>query len=913
MSTSTCPDSSVLQAHVEGFASDDERETVRAHLPECASCRALVLALAPEAPPDPNADTRPGDGPKGDLAAHAGQQIGRYVVLRKLGEGGMGVVYAAYDPELDRQVALKLIRRAPDEATTREVQERLLREAQAMARVAHPSVVTVHDVGRYDDQVFVAMELIDGETLAMWLGRSPRSTREVVDVFVRAGRGLQAVHAAGLVHRDFKPNNVMIDGQGRVRVMDFGLARPAGLLESTRNSPSPSRLDQSLTGSNVLMGTPAYMAPEQLALGPADARTDEFSFCVALYEALCGRRPFVAVDAGAPHSARFEARRQRPQRKVAGWLLAVVERGLEVKPDERWPSMEPLLQELAHDPRRWQVRVVAALTLVGVLAAGALAYRHELRAHEALCNGFAGRLAGVWDSSTRAAMGDAFAQTGVAYGAASFGSAAAILDRYAGDWVAERSEACRATRLRGEESEELLDLRMTCLDDCLGQLASLAALFTHADGSIVEHAVGAASALPAISQCADGKRLRERVPPPKEPIARAKVDAAKKRLAEVVALHHAGKFAVALPLAETLSRDTAALGYSPLAGEARFWLAELLHALGRDADAEREVETAALDSERGRDDEQAGRAWSTLGFLVGTETSHAEEGLRWMKLAQAEFDRSGGGEHAEEWMLHQTAPLLHMVGRDKEAVAAAERSVALDHQHPEWALPLLADLANLATIYAELGRSEEAISIEKQIVVEMEKSIGPDHPRLEPALSNLALDLHDVGHDAEALPLLDRVLALMGKLGSPEYPMLALTLTNRGRVLVALGRFAEAIADARRALAVYGKQLPPNDPTLWDPLVVVGAAELGLGHAASAVPTLTRALALVETDDAPPIDRAEPRFLLARALYQTGQKERARKLAADAESALAEAAKSGGASFVRRLGEVRDWQAAHRR
>ncbi len=325
-----------------------------------------------------------------------------------------------------------------------------------------------------------------------------------------------------------------------------------------------------------------------------------------------------------------------------------------------------------------------------------------------------------------------------------------------------------------------------------------------------------------------------------------------------------------------------------------------------------EVETAALDSERGRDDEQAGRAWSTLGFLVGTETSHAEEGLRAKEAgASGVLDRSRWqGEHVEEWdAAPDGAAVAHGRSRQRGGGGGGERSVALDHQHPEWALPLLADLANLATIYAELGRSGGAISIEKQIVVEMEKSIGPDHPRLEPAPAQPGARFTTSVTTPSAAAARSRPSA-HGQARSLEYPMLALD-AHQSRAFCGAGPFAEAIADARRALAVYGKQLLPNDPSLWDLLVVVGAAELGLGHAASAVPTLTCALALVGANRRRAADRpAEPRF--CRALHQTSCAERARKLAADAEAGFWPRPSRAAPGFVRRLGEVRDRQVAHR-
>ncbi|HET6583005.1 MAG TPA: serine/threonine-protein kinase, partial [Nannocystaceae bacterium] len=225
-----------------------------------------------------------------------GTTLGRYVVLERIGSGGMGVVYAAYDPQLDRKVALKLLHAREERDGDSGGRARVLREAQAMARLSHPNVVAVHDVGVVDDTLFVAMEFVEGVTLGHFIAAGSRRWNEVLDVFEPAGRGLAAAHAAGLVHRDFKPDNVMIGNDGRVRVMDFGLARAAAEIttESSEGSGGSivelSGVDR-LTRTGALVGTPAYMAPELLAGGNADARSDQFAFCVALHRALYGTAP----------------------------------------------------------------------------------------------------------------------------------------------------------------------------------------------------------------------------------------------------------------------------------------------------------------------------------------------------------------------------------------------------------------------------------------------------------------------------------------------------------------------------------------------------------------------------------------------------------------------------------------------
>ncbi len=289
-------------------------------------------------------------------AISRGTSISRYVILEPLGEGGMGSVWVAFDPDLDRRVAVKLVRvegvrgAAADEARTR-----LLREAQALARLSHPNVVAVYDVGTWAGELFVAMELIDGVDLRHWCQSRP-PWRAVIEKFVQAGRGLAAVHDAGLVHRDFKPDNVRVGVDGRVRVLDFGIAwlghaqRDAPESEST--SPVATALDR-YTMQGAIMGTPAYMAPEQFHGETADSRSDQFAFCVALYEALAGQRPFAGDDWPALQHAVENGHRRPwpPELRLPKAIRRAVERGLALEPRNRLDSMRALFRPRSRSRR----------------------------------------------------------------------------------------------------------------------------------------------------------------------------------------------------------------------------------------------------------------------------------------------------------------------------------------------------------------------------------------------------------------------------------------------------------------------------------------------------------------------------------------------------------------------------------
>ncbi|MCU1279710.1 MAG: Serine/threonine kinase, partial [bacterium] len=300
----SCLDESTVTALVERRLPPSSLVPASAHADSCESCRKLIaaatralLSSAAEGGADGTTSTLPRAAVAGNGAPAfgAGEHIGRYRVLEVLGAGGMGVVYGAFDPELQRKVALKLVRAEFAELDA-ELRARLVREAQAMARIRHPNVITVFDVGTFDDRLFVAMEIIDGSTMTSWQAARTRSVDEILRVFAAAGAGLAAAHDVGLVHRDFKPDNILIGVDGSVSVMDFGLARPIVALPSeVEDTSSPDAMltvEGELTHAGAVVGTPAYMAPEQMRGEPPDGRADQFSFCVALFEALYGVRPF---------------------------------------------------------------------------------------------------------------------------------------------------------------------------------------------------------------------------------------------------------------------------------------------------------------------------------------------------------------------------------------------------------------------------------------------------------------------------------------------------------------------------------------------------------------------------------------------------------------------------------------------
>jgi serine/threonine protein kinase len=420
-----CLDDNEASEFASGSLEGSAATRVERHLASCRDCRSLVAALAPH-PGDPDADsdvvtsprrvalgkkrgkgdiavapterptppgataqesTAPGKRRRQDPVIAAGDTVGRYIILARLGAGGMGVVYTAYDPQLDRKIALKLLRTGTGLADA-EARSRLIREAQAIAQLSHPNVVAVYDVGTADSgEVYIAMELVEGETLTSWLGHWERSWREILELFFQAGRGLAAAHARGVVHRDFKPDNVLVGTDGRVRVTDFGLARSLidQVDELARDRPRPDleALRQTLTATGTVLGTPRYMAPEQLRGADADARSDQFSFCVALYEALYDRHPlpgdsvFDVVQHGAEAEAPPEAT------KIPAHIGKAIMRGLDAEPNKRFPTLAQLLLEATPPPlhphrRSWAI-AFGAMALVAGGAAAAMVAQRSLR------------------------------------------------------------------------------------------------------------------------------------------------------------------------------------------------------------------------------------------------------------------------------------------------------------------------------------------------------------------------------------------------------------------------------------------------------------------------------------------------------------------------------------------------------
>ncbi|MEX1363642.1 MAG: serine/threonine-protein kinase, partial [Nannocystaceae bacterium] len=499
------------------------------------------------------------------------ETLDRYVLLSLIGAGAMGVVHAAYDPELDRKVAIKLLKNG---RVGHGRQQRLRREAQALAQLDHPNVVTVHDVGDFEGQLFIVMELVDGQTLREWLRADPRRPwPEIVTSFIAAGRGLCAAHDAGLVHRDFKPDNVMIGDDGRVRVMDFGLVRAAAYVDSSHrdadqddDEPSPRQLSRTLTGAGAMVGTLAYMAPEQCRSQPSDASTDQFGFCVALYEALYGRRPFPSHDVDERLDAIASGRLASPTRgdEVPARLRRAICAGLAWDSAQRWPSMDALLTALANALGRRQ-RGRGPIALTGAVAIGcAVAMSLIIHEDDPRCMGMEAHLAGVWDAPRREAARSAIEGTALSYAEDTWVRVERTIDDYSRRWVEARVDACEATQ-RGEQSESLLDRRMACLDDHLAQIRVTVDVLSEADEEIVRVATKALRELPALELCTNTEALAtESFPLPEDPATASRVEAISSQLTTAEVLGRTSQHEQGLELLAAVREEVSTIGYLPL-------------------------------------------------------------------------------------------------------------------------------------------------------------------------------------------------------------------------------------------------------------------------------------------------------------------------------------------------------------
>jgi serine/threonine protein kinase/tetratricopeptide (TPR) repeat protein len=804
-----------------------------------------------------------------------GDEVGRYVILERVGAGGMGVVYAAWDPKLDRKVALKLLH-----SDKKDHGQRLEREAQAMARLTHPNVIAVHDVGELDDRVFVAMEFVEGQTLAEWAnlarGRqeAPRPEREppereqseLLEVLLAAGRGLAAAHAHGLVHRDFKPDNVMIDDDGRVRVMDFGLVRAAGEVDEGE-SPSPSTepalpeqrpqmhaeldsrsaFDSELTMAGALLGTPAYMAPEQLRGEEADARADQFAFCVVAWQCLYGERPFAGDTPLAVLFAITHAKFHEPEpgRVVPSWIRRVLERGMAADPRARWPDMPSLLRALADDPRaRRRPWLLGGLSLAVAVAAASAAIALRPPPPPSPCAHAGDELRELWTDAREAELARRFGQSELVYADETWLRVRTGLGAWSSAWVAAREDACAATEVRHEQSAELLDLRMACLDQRLHRFAALVTVLAEADDTVIEKGVEAVEALPPLEPCSDRSWLIAAVRPPEEPELAAEVEAVREDLARVTALCDGGKAAEALPLAKAAEARARELGWQPLIAEAAMNLGRVRQERGEFSKSRAALEQAYFASRRGSHDQVSVESAALLVYTLAIGLAEFDASSRWIEHLLAEAERIGRPELLAE---AYSAVGIHHYSRAEMAEAAAAFERSLELQSDAKSTDLASAHINYGTVLirVDLDHGDRAIAeIERGSEMLIER-VGPRHPAVAVALSNQATVHGYLTQRERAVELLERALEIDEQTLGESHPMTALVELNLAKNLTELDdpkAHARALDFAERSAKVHREVFGESHVMVAQSERAIGAALLQLGRADEAPAHLDAAL-----------------------------------------------------------------------
>jgi tetratricopeptide (TPR) repeat protein len=915
-----------------GKLSDERRVELEHHLDGCAPCRRLTVEGARQFVSSQHPSAPPAQG----LLLAPGTQLGRYELIAPLDAGAMGLVYTARDPLLDRTVALKLLWAMENAAPGR-----LLREAQALARLSHPNIVNVYDAGVASGHVYLAMELIEGATLTEWLRARQRSPREILEVFAQAGRGLAAAHQAQVVHGDFKPDNVLVAQTGRVCLTDFGLASSPRLAAERHLLTAP-------------VGTPAFMAPELFEGATPTETTDQFAFCVALYEALTRQRPFPGATLDELREQVLMGAVREPPIRLPARLHRALMRGLSRRPEERHPSMASLLSALT--PRRRPAAVWSALA--SALAAVVLVLQPW---RPGPCEGGPERVASVWNAAAQERLRQAFDATEQAFAATTYRAVVAALNEYASAWTTARTEACRAALATPEELERRWPQQSQCFDERLLQLDALVQVLAAGDAKSLARAAAAAGDLPRVQGCVLQGAPRE--------VSRPASLAVAAKAARVRVLAQSGQNAAAKALALDVLKETDdPLWTSRIQLElavTMLWLSEyeaahatllqaasLAHAaqdgftqaralsmlvytlsegLGRQRDAE-QMSILAEGAVRSLNDEVTTASYHQTLAGLRLRQEKLEEALRLMQDALQRFQSALGPRHLRvATVAGLVATTASRLGRDAEALEASSLALSLSMEllgpeHPTTltarvnkgfvlsgvndteaeevlaaALPgikrTLGDDStsraacehNLADIRMRAGRCEEALAGYRTALGVYEKAHGPQHQFLIQPLLSMSYCLRQLGRLDQAGRMIARAQSVMRGLQSPPPRLTNRLEVERGLLLLATARYVEAERVLERA------SRGGDDGAL----MALALFHLERGNARSARAALEQALPRRTS----PYARAYALFLLARAQHELGERARARALAEEAQGLY----RAAGLSGTRYAEEIAEW------
>ena len=830
-----CPGEADLSEFVARALPARDAARLEAHIADCDECRNLVFALA-SSTVDRGGDAAPVE------------RIGRFEVLAPIGRGAMGVVYRARDPELDRQVAIKV--RMSQTRLDVEGEQRLRREAQALAKLAHPNVVAVYETGRHGAMPYVAMELVEGSSLDVWLA-SGHPASEILALMLGAGRGLAAAHAAGLVHRDFKPHNVFVSAAERIaKVGDFGLVRA----DETSAAVSPaSELSMTLSVFGSIVGTPAYMSPEQLRGEPATEASDQFSFCVTLYEALYGARPFVGktVDEIATAMRAPVTIPGRP--KVPAAVRRALVRGLSADAATRFPSMTALLDELAARPARMRWIAAGVIGAAGLsLAAVTLVGRGPVDDGCARPDPEAAR---VFAATRFAALGPAFAATGAGEAQATARRVSDAFAAYGARWQTASVTSCKATA-QHRQSEKLGDLQRACLERKLRAADELAnVLAAVKTPEAISRATGAVLSLGEVDSCtrADPAVVGDRDPPPAD--RAADVKALEAQLDSIAALVSTGQPLAAGEKIDAVVARARALAYPPVLARALIMQSGVYTANSKFEQNEKILDEAAREAAKARDDRAAAEAWTRRVYAVGVQFGRYDDAHQWAQAADAAVLRAGDPPDLRAGLHMNVGTLLIEQGKLDEARGELEAALALRTRYlPDGKIQIGDVHNNLAALLQRQGKMDEAQQEFERALALYREANGDEHPDVFEVTVNLGFLFTERDMMDKALEYLTRARALGEKVLGPDHVNVGIAIDTMGLANVGLGKYEEAIALHRRAYEIMLKQVGPKHPRTGYAMANLARAQQRLGDYPAAIESHRQALQILADSVGPTHD-----------------------------------------------------------
>jgi tetratricopeptide (TPR) repeat protein len=825
-----CPSEDTLGAHVQRALAAEEAEQVSSHLDRCPACQDAVLA-AVRAVATPGrlaagTPTLPLRSPRAGLPL--GSRIaGRYELRALLGAGGMGQVYEAWDRELERAIALKVLR--PELSGAATLTERLVRESRLMAKVAHASVITVYDVGRADDVVFIAMKLVRGETLAAYVARTRPGWREIVKLYERAGAGLAAAHAEGIIHRDFKPDNVLLGPGGEVVVTDFGIAR-ASAGDDLAASASPER-DVRLTATGAALGTPAYMAPEQLAGEQVDARADVFAFCASMWESVFGARAFPGSNVDEIRAAMKQPPRA-PRRRVPRTLISALEQGLAIDPRKRWPDMPSLVRRFANLRRRIR-RLAFAATAAGLVALGTVgALVVGKPSHVDRCAEPIARIDAAYPREVlRAAL---------AADPARRDPLITFLDGRVQAWRDTQLATCHDDREPAQPAATTACLEARAIE--LGGFVEDTIVDGPGHANTLSGIVGDPVA------CANPARGQLTARAPDDRVVRRRVTALRYRLFDAEAARDRGEFASAVPAEEQIVREAAAAGWPGVHAEALYILGTTQSQGGDVGRAIEVLREATVVAETAHQDELAANAWVQLAMSTSNDEGDHERALEYVRYAEAACERAGQPPLVAAMIANIKGIALVDVGRAVEGEASLRKSVEICEHGAQWYLPQA--IQGLGYLYEQQARYPEAIDAYRKALASLPKAgeISSSIVFRERLSSNLG----ELGRQDEAIAVAREAVAIADKSLPADNIDLDVAHLNLAQVLEAGGHFDEGLAEAQRVLPDFAHLAGGRNERYGEALSVEATLLDELGRPAEAEPLYARAcdvIAFVDGDD----------------------------------------------------------------